>query len=98
MGCGTSKDRVGVDKDTQVICNEEDSDTEPEGSYQPLTEEEVNARIQSCEKTLTHRLGDTGITLRWLPATVPEQAAWQPALLLSADPSAPPARSEESPR
>lgn len=33
--------------------------------YEPLTSEEINLRIQSCEKTLTHRLGDSGITLRY---------------------------------
>ena len=36
-----------------------------EDDYQPLTTEEVNARIQCCDKPLLHTLGKSGITLRY---------------------------------
>jgi hypothetical protein len=61
MGCSESKQEGTADDTRHIVLSQEVA--EPE-SYQPLTQEEVNARIQSCEKTLTHRLGDTGITLR----------------------------------
>ena len=36
-----------------------------EEEYNPLTTEEVNARIQCCDKPLEHTLGKSGITLRY---------------------------------
>ena len=36
-----------------------------EEDYQPLTAEEVNARIQCCDKAVLHTLGKSGITLRY---------------------------------
>ena len=33
--------------------------------YQPLTQDEVNARIQCCDKTQHFTLAETGITLRY---------------------------------
>lgn len=61
MGCSESKAEGTADDPRHSVLGQEAAEPEP---YQPLTQEEVNARIQSCEQTLTHRLGDTGITLR----------------------------------
>ena len=35
-----------------------------EDDYNPLTQDEVNARIQCSDGTITYKLGETGITLR----------------------------------
>ena len=36
-----------------------------EDDYNPLTQDEVNARIQCSDGTITYKLGETGITLRY---------------------------------
>lgn len=65
MGCSESKELGAADNTCRIAHSQESAESE---AYQPLTQEEVNARIQSCERTLTHRLGDSGITLRCVAA------------------------------
>eukprot|EP00965_Chrysotila_dentata_P177474 5862088-Pleurochrysis_carterae.AAC.2 len=59
MGCNgsTSKDAV------QGGANHHDNHEEDD--YQPLTQEEVNARIQCCDSTLYYDLGESNYKLRY---------------------------------
>ena len=61
MGCAGSKANDPDDPKAQGG----DGDGEDEGDYSPLTQEEVNARIQCSDGTLRYELGKTGISLRY---------------------------------
>jgi len=67
MGCASSSNKDAVDSGDRGGDGggASGSHRSEEDDYQPLTAEEVNARIQSCDKALLHTLGNSGITLRY---------------------------------
>ena len=62
MGCGGSKAESAPTGGNDH--NNEDGQEE-EGDYNPLTEDEVNARIVCSKAAELFKLGDSGITLRY---------------------------------
>ena len=61
MGCGGSKEEPSKSQQSGGGGNADDE----EEDYNPLTQDEVNARIQCSDGTITYKLGETGITLRY---------------------------------
>ena len=59
MGCGGSKDATG----RTVLASRGSGDGD--GDFNPLSEDEVNARIVCSPKAELFKLGDSGITLRY---------------------------------
>ena len=59
MGCAGSTQKENGDADGKEY------DEQQEEDYQPLTQEEVNARIQCCDKTQHFTLGKTNFMLRY---------------------------------
>lgn len=59
MGCGGSKDATG----RTVLASRGSGDAD--GDFNPLSEDEVNARIVCSPKAELFKLGDSGITLRY---------------------------------
>ena len=62
MGCASSSNK---DPDSLRGGSGGSGDGGDDEEYNPLTTEEVNARIQCCDKPLEHTLGKSGITLRY---------------------------------
>jgi hypothetical protein len=62
MGCGGSKAESAP---TGGNDHNNDDGQEEEGDYNPLTEDEVNARIVCSKSPELFKLGDSGITLRY---------------------------------
>ena len=63
MGCGGSKAGSKEHEGSNDPHNEEGQ--EEEGDYNPLTEDEVNARIVCSKAAELFKLGESGITLRY---------------------------------
>ena len=87
MGCGASSGGKRTPAPSATA-------SEPE-SHQPLTQEEVQARIQCSERSQTHRLGQTGITIRC--ARRPHLCAGSPSRRGNVGQTQQPAPSPQSP-
>ena len=61
MGCAGSAQKEHGEADAGAGGYDDQGGEE----YQPLTQDEVNARIQCCDKTQHFTLAETGITLRY---------------------------------
>ena len=61
MGCAGSAQKEHGETDAGAGGYDDQGGEE----YQPLTQDEVNARIQCCDKTQHFTLAETGITLRY---------------------------------
>eukprot|EP00966_Prymnesium_polylepis_P111560 2580688-Prymnesium_polylepis.1 len=64
MGCAGSKS-ADSNEETKQGQGGEGGENEEEGDYSPLTQEEVNARIQCSDGQQHFALGSTGLTLRY---------------------------------
>lgn len=63
MGCAGSSNKDAANDRQHGGGDYQDNPDDEE--YSPLTAEEVNARIQCCDKALLHPLGKSGLTLRY---------------------------------
>ena len=65
MGCAGSSSKDAVDDKPQGGGGEQGYQDGEEEDYQPLTAEEVNARIQCCDKAQHFTIGKSGLSLKY---------------------------------